>query len=202
MTSPRHAGLTLIELLVAIAVFAVVSAIMYGSLTQILENRDRVLAEQDFWRAFALSFREIDDDLGQARNRPIRDGYGVTQLAFRGEPVDPRASARASLAFTRAGVPVIGAGARSDFERVGYQLRDGRLLRLTWPVLDRAPQTKPIESVLIDGIEDMRLRFFDGRAWSDHWPPAAQSDPLPRGVEITLTLKHRGSFTRVLAVGR
>lgn len=201
----RSQGFTLLELLVAMGIFALVSAMAYGGLGQILQTRDRLESERTFWRSFSLTFQRLDEDLGQARARGIRDVDGITLPAFSGQPVDMRALGQPSLEFTRGGILIFGSGIRSDLQRVGYQLKDGVLWRLTWPVLDRAPQTQAIESPMIGEVQDFTLRFYDDRGHpSDQWPPISQNNivaSLPRGVEVKIKFAHHGEFTRTFLVG-
>ena len=112
----------------------------YGSLLRILDTRDRLETERDFWRTLSLSLIQVADDLAQVRPRTVRGPDGLTKLpAFHGQAVDSRALGEPSLEFTRGGQIVLGDGARSDLQRVGYQLRDGTLSRLGWAGLGRAP---------------------------------------------------------------
>ena len=193
-------GFTLLELLVAISIFAIISAMAYGGLARVLQDRDRLEVEHEFWRALSLTFARLEEDLSQARSRTVRDIMGFSQPALRGQPTDTRAMGSPSLEFTRGGVLTFDAGARSDMQRVGYRLVDGTLQRLLWPVLDQAPQTKPLELPLLNHVEEFRVRFYSSSgAWLDLWPPQGSNEPL-RGVEIKLTLTGRGEFTRLFLV--
>ena len=203
----RLRGFTLLEVLVAISIFALLSAIAYGGLVQILNSRDRVEGERAFWRGTVSLFRFLEDDLGQVRARKVRDGDGAILEAFYGRRVDNRALGAPSLEFTRGGLPVVGNAVRSDLQRVAYRLHEGKLYRLTWPSLDRAPQTQPQETVLANEVEEFDAQFYDGKqkVWVDEWPPPqavnrGQAAGLPRGVEIRLRLKARGEFTRLFMV--
>lgn len=203
----RHArGFTLIEILVALGIFALVSALAYGGLGQVLQSRDRIEAERAFWRSASILFRQFDDDLRQVRNREVISGDGAQLGAFIGRRVDSRALGEPSLDFTRGGLPVTNLSARSDLQRVSYRLHERKLYRLTWPTLDRAPTAKPQETVMLANVEEFGTRFYDARAavWHDQWPPPTGGqgqDPLPRGVEVRLRLKEGGEFTRVYLVG-
>jgi general secretion pathway protein J len=196
-----HRGFTLLELLVAIGIFAVISGIAYGSLTRLMDDRARLQAEQAFWSRLSLTFARMEEDFSQARERSVRDVIGFTQPAFRGQPTDTRALAPPSVEFTRGGVLTFSDGARSDLQRVAYRLVDSTLQRLTWPVLDLGPQTTPAESPLLNDVEEFHVRFYaPAGTWLDVWPTEGISDILPRGVEVKMTLKGRGEFTRLFLV--
>jgi general secretion pathway protein J len=204
----RARGFTLLEVLIAIAIFALISAMAYGALNQSLRTRDRVEEERQFWHALSLVFLRVEDDIGQARSRGVRDNGGALLPPFVGQPTDARAVGAPNMEFTRAGVPVFGDAARSDLQRVGYRLADGVLARLAWPELDRSPQSQTLESPLLTGVEELRLRFYSAAGkWEERWPPPAGSPTpggtpsgLPRGVEVTLKLTGRGELTRLFLV--
>jgi len=92
----------------------------------------------------------------------VRDVTGVSPLpAFVGRLFDSRALAEPSLELTRGGELNYGSTPRSDLRRVAYRLKEGRLVRITWPVLDRAPVTEPLEAPLLGDVETFELRFYD-----------------------------------------
>lgn len=207
--SPRaHAsGFTLLEVLVAVGIFALFSAMAYGSLLRILDTRDRLDTERDYWRSLSLSFLQIEEDLALARPRTVRGPDTNEQAAFLGQPVDNRALGAASMEFTRGGQLVVGDGARSDLQRIGYQLREGVLLRLIRPALDQPPTGKTRELPLLENVEEMRVRFYaPAGGWVDIWPPPSQTgappakNTLPAAVELKLKIKDRGEIVRVLRV--
>ncbi|HYA37371.1 MAG TPA: type II secretion system minor pseudopilin GspJ [Candidatus Methylomirabilis sp.] len=201
MNNKFHRGFTLLELLVAIGIFALVSAIAYGSLAHFMDDRARLDSEHAFWRGLSLAFARMEDDLSEARERTIRDTIGFKQPAFRGQPTDTRSTGLPSVEFTRGGVLTFDSGPRSDLQRVAYRLTDGTLKRLVWPVLDQGPQTTPQEQTLLSNVEDFRVRFYGPNgAWLDFWPATGINDILPHGVEVTLTLTGRGEFKRLFLV--
>lgn len=200
----RAAGFTLLEVLIAVAVFAIFSAMAYGGLIRLLDNRERIDAERAFWRETTLGFLRMQRDLSLARNRGIRDTGGTLEPAFKGQPTDTRALAEPSVEFTRGGV-LVPNGHTADLQRIGYRLVDDALLRITWPVLDRAPATEPVTAPLLRDVENFEVRFYRNGAWSSHWPPlggAEQTPALPEAVEVTVALKERGAYRRVFLVGK
>jgi general secretion pathway protein J len=203
----RAAGFTLLEVLVAVGIFALFSAMAYGSLLRILDIRDRLQTERDFWRGLSISLLLVEDDLAQARPRTVRGVDGLIRPAFRGQPVDSRALGEPSLEFTRGGQIVLGDGARSDLQRVGYRLREGTLLRLVWPALDQPVVSEPREAPLLEHVEELRVRFYAQLSgWVDSWPANTQTgaptanNALPLAVEVTLKIEGRGEIVRVFQV--
>ena len=209
--SHRARGLTLLEMLVAIAIFALIAVMAYGTLNQVLRSRDRVTAERRFWSGLAMCFAHLQDDLSQVRPRPVIDDDGEILQPFIIRPEDMQVPNAPQLEFTRGGVLVTGNAARSDLERVGYQLEDHVLWRLSWPVLDRAPNTVPVKSAVLRDVTEFRVRAYASeQLWSDLWPQLPASSPIaspmnplnpfPRGVEIKLAIRGRGRFTWLFLV--
>ena len=203
----RATGFTLLEVLVAVGIFALFSAMAYGSLLRILDTRDRLETERDYWRTLSLSLMQIEDDLAQARPRTVRGADGLVRPAFRGQAVDSRALGEPSLEFTRGGQVVLGDGARSDMQRVGYQLREGTLSRLVWPALDQPVVSEPRAAPLLEHVEELRVRFYaQPGGWADSWPATTQTgvvlpnNALPAAVELTLKIEGRGEIVRVFQV--
>jgi general secretion pathway protein J len=90
-------------------------------------------------------------------------------------------------------------------QRVAYRLREGRLWRLHWPVLDRGGRIEPRETLLLERVQAFTVRFLDQDDWRSDWPPPTNAeadseapDPMPRAMEISLTLEDWGEITRLL----
>ena len=200
----RLSGFTLIELLVALAIFAIFAVLAYAGLSRVLDSRERLTEEQRVWQELSQAFLRISDDVAHARSRPVRDAGGFDLRAFVGRLYDSRALAEPSLELTRGGELNYGGAPRSDLRRVAYRLKEGRLVRITWPVLDRAPVTEPLEAPLLAGVETFGLRFYGASGgWVDTWPTATGGpDVPPRAMEVTLAVKGLGRFKRLFLVNR
>ena len=202
----RVSGFTLIEVLVALVIFGIFAVLAYAGLGRLLDNRERLTAEQRVWQELSQAFLRISDDVAHARPRGVRDVTGVSPLpAFVGRLFDSRALAEPSLELTRGGELNYGSAPRSDLRRVAYRLKEGRLVRITWPVLDRAPVTEPLEAPLLGDVETFELRFYDASGGLvDTWPTATSAGPdvPPRAMEVTLAVKGVGHFKRLFLVNR
>jgi len=206
MKSPARSrrGFTLIELLVALLVFGVFSVLAYTGLARLLDGRERLTAEQRSWQELSQVFLRISDDVAHARARGPRDEAGIGVLPpMVGRPYDSRTLAEPSLELTRGGELHYDLGAESDLRRVAYRLKEGKLYRMTWSSLDRAPTTKPLESSLIGNVDTFEVRFCDNtRNCVTTWPVGGASVTLPPAVEVTLAVKGMGSFKRLFLVNR
>ena len=78
----RNRGFTLLELLVALAIFAVLSALAYGGLKSMLDAKNQVAAEAEKLARLQTALAMIERDLEQATARPIRDQFGERQPAM------------------------------------------------------------------------------------------------------------------------
>ena len=197
-------GFTLLELVVAIGVFAIMAALAYGGLSSVLNTRVSVQRALDRTAVYERAYIKLRDDFLNASDRDIRDENGNRQPAMIYDRYRQR------LEFTRGGRPNPLGLPRSDFERVAYGLQEnGHFVRYNWTVLDRAPRSEPQELVLLDDVDKARWRFLDTKLqWHDHWPlddysaATATSVPAPPiAVELQLDTRDWGSLRFVFQLG-
>ena len=199
----RDAGLTLIELIVAVALLAVITSMAYRGLDSVSRSSARNLAEGEYWQGVALLFERIASDVAQPVRRPVRAGADKAEALpewwGRGAPGAGAATgsdpAAAQLEFTRKSPQ------GRDEIRLGYRLRDDKVELLLWPVLDRAPGTRPEIYVLLEGVSSLRFRHMDSSgAWRDVWPVAGVAAALPRALAVEITLKDGVTLQRLFAL--
>ena len=185
-------GFSLIEILVALVVFAAMTAIVWGSLGQIVRVRGELAAQQDRFAAIVRAMGDLERDLRQTVSRPVRGNYGEVLPAVLGR-VDRVELSRVGFASPRA-------EPRSHIERVGYAIDANTLVRERWAVLDRAANSTPERRDLLDRATSLRLRYLgDGGQWHEVWPPReVGSERLPRAVEWRLLTEDFGELRRVV----
>ena len=208
-------GLTLIELLLALAIFSILASLAYGGLNSVLNTREAVTAQSKRLADVQRSFVRLARDLGQVAPRAIRDIHGDVQPAIHsgidtynyvrqdfdtGE--DTEYTANVLIEFTVAGKRLLPNQRRSTLQRVAYAVNDKELLRLNWSVLDRAQDSQPYVTVILSDIEDVAFRYLgsDGE-WHDEW---SNSDTvileLPVAVEVSFKVEQWGELRRVFLV--
>jgi general secretion pathway protein J len=171
---PDPRGFTLVEMLVALAIFGILSLVGYRALDGVLVTRERVSAEYAYWRDVARAMTLLERDLQRVAARPIREASAVEAAPLVGVERAQRAELPV-LAFTRAGEPEAQGQAAAP-RRVGYRVRDGVLERLVWPTLDQAPRSAPNASVVMESVRAISVRYRDAEGrWSTAWPVTATS---------------------------
>jgi len=198
----RQQAFTLIEVLVAMAIFAVLAAFSYGTLSQTLLSAEILSARMDRLQALQRTMRLLTDDLQQLAPRPVRDVLGDNLRPA----LDTGFQSGFALELTRSGWsnPVV--LPRGTQQRAAYRIEDGELIRFHWYTLDRTLNNEPVSVTLLDGVEAMQLRFVMGTDdYSDQWPPLNRPGALgarqrPRAVEVTLLLEEEGEIRRLIEV--
>jgi len=193
----RHVqGFTLLELLIALAIFALVGAMAFGGLKGVLDQKEHTMAQSQRLSDLQKAYRIMQRDLEQMVSRKIRNEFGDQVDALVG------GSGFNGVEFSRAGYANPAGFLRSDIQRVAYIPDQETLLRRTWRVLDRAQDTLPDEQVLVEGMQRFSMRFLDkDNEWQDQWPPqqnaisGSSTDGFPRAVEVQLELDDVGTLS-------
>lgn len=193
-------GFTLLELLVALGIFALLAAMAYGGLNNVMRVSDATQQHAERLAQLQKSFLWLARDIEQASERSIRDEYGDQQGA-----VQAAEFGRYQLELTRAGWRNPAGRVRSHLQRVAYGLRDGQLIRAYWNVLDRAQDSQPLETVLLEGVGKLELRFLDEQQqWHSNWPSLGlDGEPvegMPLAIELTMETPAEGRLRRLFRV--
>ncbi|MBQ0755377.1 MAG: type II secretion system minor pseudopilin GspJ [Gammaproteobacteria bacterium] len=192
----RNAGFTLLEVLIAIAIFAGIFLAAQQMFSQAMSQRDQMEEAAGLMEQRQLMLTWLTMDLEQIIARPVRDPLG-------GVDNIPAVIGNAEFfSFTRMGwANPFGIRQRSELQRVDYRVVDNQLVRRYFPVLDPNQGTVPVETVLLNGVEDLQVRFLYQPAagdyqWLDVWPdPSVASlppllQPLPSSIEVNVFLEN------------
>jgi general secretion pathway protein J len=192
----RHAGFTLLELLVAIAVLSLVSLIAWRGLDSLVHTRERLQPRAEEVRELLVAFGQIERDLAQVVNTSF--------VPIPSAPVVVRTGTPAGFEMVRF-APVI-EGSPNALQQVIYEVRAGRLVRLSsLPSLAIGAPTAAelVETPLLADVQALQVRVWQpGRGWA---PPEAASSSNPRaapaGLEVTVERTDGRQYRRVLLVG-
>ncbi len=197
-------GFTLIEVLVAMAIFGVMSILAYQAMAQTFFNAEELGLRMERLQAIQRTMRLLGRDLMQTAPRPIRDPYD-------GPPVPAIRTSAASvfaLELTHGGWPNPAGLPRSTLQRVAWRIEDGELVRLHWGALDSTLNTDPVGTILLDSVESIEFRYLsESGQWTNQWPPLDPNNQgpatlrlRPRIVEVVLVLSDEGEISRFFEV--
>lgn len=189
---PTVAGFTLVEMLVALLIFGLISAVGVGVMTYAADNQgvlhQRMERLGEFQRARAL----LAADLAQAVPRRVRQRNGdASRNAFAGATdgaMAMRSGSAPLLAFVRRGWTNPDAEPRASLQYVEYRLVDGRLERSIRTALDGAAPGEPQR--LLGGITAAHIGYHARGHWNRGW--AGGADALPDAVRLDLELEGIG----------
>jgi len=199
----RSAGFTLLELLVSLAIFALLATMAYSALNTVLNARKEVEQRAARLTELQTAFMVMQRDIEEAVARPVRDDLGDVQAALKGG-----GAGTGVLTLTRTGWRNPLGVARSDLQRVDYVFNKQQLLRESWNTLDRGPGNEPYVEVLIDGVSAVDMRFMSqDRQWAGYWPPDASNNAenqdavlMPRAIEVSVDVNGWGRIVRLFRV--
>lgn len=201
MTRPAQprgsAGFTLIEIIIVVLVFSVMSVMAYGGLNSVLRTRRGIEDSMQRTADVQRAYQRLRADFQNLRDRAARDTYGDAQAPF-------ALDRDGALTLIRGGRRSPMQTGRSSLERVSYRIEDRILRRSSWSVVDLPQESKPADLPLLANVEELRWRFLDSAGeWQTRWPvnetrsgalSASAAEPPPSAVELTLVTKDWGEM--------
>lgn len=193
--SGGNRGFTLLELLVALAIFAIMAASIYSSLAMLLTTSSRLDEAGNALRELQRTMQVLGRDLEQVTNRPVRGGYDTELPPLLWPGTEEQLEMTSGGRSNPLGQP------RCSLQRVAFRLRDSTLERLSWAALDQAQDSAPYVQPLLSGVSSFEISFLAAQDQTfPDWPPAnppPKITTLPRAVRVVLEVEGWGRLERI-----
>lgn len=202
----RQHGFTLMEVLIAVSITAVIGLGVWQVISSVIQSRDRVDAVAEEFDALQRTMLLLERDITQVVNRPARNIYGDFEPSFGSQDENY------ALALTRQGWRNPLGIRRSELQRSAWEYTGEELRRRYWVMVDQGQEEESRDQVILEKVEAFDVRFLDSNNnWTDEWPPSNQGTPtgsgaaafmvpLPLAVEVTLTHERFGELRRLLTL--
>ncbi len=191
-------GFTLIEMMVALLIFAMIAAAGVSLLSFGVRAQEAATMRLDDVAGVRRLSVLLSNDLAQTVPRVARGSDGAVLRAFTGN--DGRSDPLV-MGYVRGGWTNPDAKARPGIQRVDVTLKEGRLERRAYTAPDGDSQATVI--LLAEKVTALSMRYRDKRGdWRERWDnseitslPAAVEMTVTRGKEPPLTLAFVGGPT-------
>lgn len=195
----KHQGFTLIEILIALAVFAILATITSSVLYNAFTARSRVNEQSNRLNELQLAISLIQQDTSQTIERAIRTNEMTLSPAFIGQTN--------YLEFTRDGVVNPGSiEKRSTLKRVAYGCQGGALVRRYWNTIDTINKNTYEEKLLLSHLTECHFGYLNQNLqilpeWREQAITLNQrKEPFPKAIQVNVTLQDMGEINLLFTI--
>ncbi len=190
-------GFTLIEMIIAVAIFALVGLGSVNVLSSITRSNETSLIHSERLQMLQLAILTIERDFRQATRRSVRVNGEAPQDSFISHGELEFDSQSQFIAMRKVGwINPMNLMNRSEIQSFAYRVVDDKLERVFFEYPDPAVGEEFKSRVLLDNVTDLTLEFHDGK--SNEWKEKWASKDFPAGISITLTLGDMGDIQRII----
>ncbi|MZI94763.1 type II secretion system protein GspJ [Vibrio sp. CAIM 722] len=191
-------GFTLIEVLVAMAIFAAMSIAAYQVLNQVQRSneisQERTTRVNELQRALVImdsDFRQMVPRKFRTNGKDVGDYYMEWQDYLLDSDSKGIMFIRDGWANPQEQFP------RGNLAKVGYRLKDKTLERVWWHYPDTTVGEQPVSRPLLTGVESWSMRFYVKNKWTSEWE---ETELLPQAIEVTIQLQDYGKISRIYLI--
>lgn len=186
-------GFTLIEILLALTIFAILATITSSTLYYSFNARTQVNIQANQLNDLQMAISIIQQDTTQAINRPIRGnemrlfpaviGQGQYFEFTRGGFVNPQSTMK-----------------RSTLKRVAFVCSGDKLLHRTWNTLDAINRKSYQDRTLLTNLNECAFSYFSQNLQTlSDWREQT-NEPFPKSVQVNLDLKDWGKISLLFTI--
>ena len=195
LNKQRQSGFSLVELMVALAVFSIISAASFVGLNSAIRSYSFFVQESSDETRANIFIALITKDFLQIVPRIVRDSNGDYQPAF-------KLGGDYLVEFSRGGQPSIGQS--TGISRVAYKKEKKQIWRYTWPFLDNIRTTEPSKALVLDNVKSIKIEAIDeSLRESKSWPKTISFDNqeyarTPQAIQVEVEVEGDGKLERFI----
>jgi general secretion pathway protein J len=191
---PKHnLGFTLLEILIALAIFAILATMTSSVMFYSFNTRAKLNAHADRLNALQLAIIIIQRDVEQARDRAVRGNEMRLFPNFTGS--------NNYLELTRDGiVNPQGLEKRSTLKRIAILCENGQLIRRSWISLDSVDRRQYEDKILLSDLTGCSFNYLNTNLQTlSEWRPGAiradkTEETFPKAIQMDITLSDWGNM--------
>jgi general secretion pathway protein J len=192
----KNNGFTLLEVLIAIAIFSMISLTSFTIFDSVIRGDETSKNRSERQNELQTAFLIIERDLNQMARRGVRVNGEAASKRFL-NAVENADDGENALAFVRLGwtnpgllIP------RSDVQAVAYVLNEETLERLHFNFVDAVVGEEPKIRPLISDVKSIAFEYYDGKKWQEKW----DKDDLPLAIAMNIETNDYDSIRRQFLV--
>lgn len=195
-----QSGFTLIEIVIAIGIFAFVALGANALLVSVTDANDIALEREQNFAKLQRAMLIMERDFLQIQERAVRVQGEQNKIVIKGGELEFDSEAD-GIGFVRSGWqnPQLRLK-RSNLQNVAYRLQEGQLQRLHTNYVDAAIGTEPKVKVLLDGVTDLKIEVVKELSDELLWSETFTDVTLPYAIAITITTDAFGEIRREFKV--
>ncbi|MBV1911936.1 MAG: type II secretion system minor pseudopilin GspJ [Kangiellaceae bacterium] len=202
--SNRQSGFTLLEIVVAMAIAALIGVGAMRVLDSATLTHKNIQKTGTRYNDIERALLFLSNDLQQLAPRQFRDEFGDKKDNLFSDD----SAGKTFLSFTRLGRRNPAKLARSNLEKLVYMLEDSSLQRISYLYPDGMNVEQGLARTLLENVESFKIDFFDGEEWNDFWPvenggdetDSSANSKLPVAIKISLELEDLGLIERLFVI--
>ncbi|MCW3172340.1 type II secretion system minor pseudopilin GspJ [Shewanella subflava] len=189
----RNKGFTLLEMLIAIAIFAMIGLAANSVLSTVMKNDEVTKTFSVRLKALQQGFGAIERDLGQMVARTLRGLDGERSSSYFQSGDNMLDSETEALVFYRLGwLNPDGILPRGSLQSVAYVVQGGRLERWYYPYPEPVSGEEPLKTLIIDNVLSVEYSFY----MNDKWERKVDGTQMPKGIAIEIEIDGLGKIQR------